>query len=295
MIVSQFDTISTIGERLRASRVKAGFTPEEVAQKTGISRAAVYRYESGQPIKIDTLAKIAGLLQVSLTSLIGAGVEYIPSALRFFERMRQLETSAEQLSVLFGPISYLLTTDSFDEMLIDVLAESVPEDVSNRPGAIVETLQIIEVLKERKRLFKERRPNIVSLVSAGELEQFYNTGFIGCSNPKGVDIAKRRKGAALEINNIIHLLQEQPIGIQVGVLVDSLPGTSFQIFKQSNYSQVAISPFSFGTFANVRIGVAAITSDPEAIKLHAKMAETLWQRSLKGGEAADYLLKKIFN
>lgn len=293
-MISQYDTISTIGERIKASRIEAGLTPETVAQETGVSRAAVYRYESGQPIKIDTLAKIADLLNVSLTSLIGVGVEYIPSALNFFKRMLRLEATAEQLSVLFGPVSYLLTTDSFDEVLSDVLAESIPLDVSNRSQALLENLQIIEVLKERKRIFRERRPNIVSLVSAGELAQLYKTGFIGCSNTKDVDVSKRRQASAVEINNVIRLLKEQPIGVQVGVLVDSLPGTSFQIFKQASHSQVAISPFSLGTFANVRIGVASITSAPEAIELHGKMAETLWQRSMKGEDAAEYLQKTIF-
>ncbi len=293
---SEYDTLSDLGARLKAYRIRRSLTPEEVAKKIGISRAAVYRYESGQPIRADILGKIAALLNVSLVSLLGVGVEYFSSALGFFERMRQLEARAEQLSVLFGPISYLLTTDSFDIILPDVLAESIPVDIQDREKILFEINKIIEVLKERKQAFKKRRPNIISLLSAGELEYFCKTGFVGCLSLEGIDInidiKQRRQVALSEVNNIIQLLQEQPMGIQIGVLVDSVPGGSFQIFKQLNHSEVAVSPFKLGSFANVRIGVASISSSPESVKLHSQLAQNLWKHSLKGDEAVDYLIKK---
>ncbi len=291
---SQYDKMADLGARLKAYRIGKHLTPEEVAKKTGISRAAIYRYESGHPIRVDALGKIADLLDVSLPSFFGVGVEYFSSALGFFERMRQLEDTAEQLSGLFGPISYLLTTEYFDEILADSLAESIPFDVQDRQKSLLDIDKIIEILKERKKNFKKRRPNIISLVSAGELEQFIKTGFIGCPTPKGVDIEKRRQLAILEINHIIKLLREQPIGIQIGILVDSLPGTNFQVFKQTNHSQVAVSPFRLGAIPNVRIGVATISASPESVTLHSQLIEELWNRSMKGGEAADFLQKTLF-
>ncbi len=292
-MISQYDSISDLGARLRAYRIGKHLTPKEVAKKIGISRAAVYRYESGHPIRVDVLGRIADLFEVSLPSLLGVGVEYFSSALSFFERMRQLESTAEQLSGLFGPISYLLTTESYDNILAEVLAESIPFDVHEREKALADIDKIVEILKERKRNFKKRRPGIISLVSAGELGQFYRTGFIGCSALKGVDRTMRRQLAVTEVNHIVELLEEQPIGIQVGILVDSLPGTVFQVFKQANHSQVAISPFRLGAIPNVRIGVATISASPEFVELHSQLLEELWQRSIKGREAVDFLKKTI--
>ena len=292
-MISEYNSISDLGARLKAYRIGKNISPEELAQKTGISRAAIYRYESGHPIKVDILGKIADLLNVSLASLLGVGAEFFSSAISFFERMRQLEITAEQLSVLFGPISYLLTTDSFDKILPSALSESIPYNIQDRDKALSDVACIIEILRERKKTFKERRPNIISLVSAGELENFCKTGFIGCSAPERVNKKERQHAAISEVNNIIQLLQKQPIGIQVGVLVDSLPGTSFRIFRQHNHTQVGVSPFRLGSFANVRIGVATISSSLEYVKLHSQMMESLWQRSLKGDEAAEYLRENI--
>ncbi|MFW5490088.1 MAG: helix-turn-helix domain-containing protein [Desulfovibrio sp.] len=291
--LSQSDAIAHLGERLKAYRIGKNLTPEEVAVSTGISRAAIYRYESGQPIRVDVLGKIADLLQVSLESLLGVGVEYFSSALGFFERMRQLEETAEQLSVLFGPISYLLTTDRYDTILADVLAESIPHDVEGRDQFILEIEKILKILKARKKSFQERKPHIISLISAAELEYFYKTGFIGCSNPQGVNLADRMQAAKDEVVNIISLLYEQPMGVQIGVLVDSAPGASFQIFKQAEHSEVAVSPYKLGSFANIRIGVATISSAPESVRLHNDLTFQLWERSLKGERAAKYLFETL--
>ncbi|WP_319581943.1 helix-turn-helix transcriptional regulator [uncultured Pseudodesulfovibrio sp.] len=292
-MTSQFESIAHLGERLRAYRIGKNLTPEKVAQQAGISRAAIYRYESGQPIRVDVLGKIADLLQVSLESLLGVGVEYCSSALAFFERMRQLEETTEQLSVLFGPISYLLTTDDYDQVLADVLAESIPLDVDDREQSLLEIEKILKILKARKKSYRERKPHIISLISAAELEFFCRTGFVGCNNPQGVNLQDRIKTAKREVLNIIDLLREQPMGVQIGVLVDSAPGASFQIFKQARHSEVAVSPYKLGSFANVRIGVATISSAPESIRLHNDLTRQLWERSLKGENAVRYLRDAI--
>ena len=87
---------------------------EEIAQKLGISRTALYRFEKGEVAKIETLENLADLLQVSVPTLLGVGVEYIASAVSYFERMRQIEETAEHIIVLAGPISYVLASDAFD-------------------------------------------------------------------------------------------------------------------------------------------------------------------------------------
>ncbi len=288
---TQYDAILQVGERLRSYRLGKGLTPEQVAKETGISRAAIYRYESGQPIRVDALGKIADLLDVSLTSLFGVGSEYITSALTFFERMKQIEATAEQISVLFGPVSYLLTTQQFDAILGQVLNESVPEGATDRENLETEVRKIVETLRERKATFQKRRPNIVSLVSSAELEQFALSGFVGKQGITGPELDERKAIARGEIENIIRLLEEQPIGVQIGVVEDSTPGSSFQIFRNGNKAQVAVSPFRLGSFPNVRIGVATITSAQESIQLHQQVTEQLWKNSLKGVEAVNRLKK----
>ncbi|WP_306262707.1 helix-turn-helix domain-containing protein [Pararhizobium sp. IMCC21322] len=284
-----------IGERMKAFRLGAGLTPEQLAQRTGVSRAAIYRYESGQPAKIDTLVKIADLLDVSLPTLLGAGVEYIASAISFFERMRQLEENVDQITVLFGPISYLLTTDTYDDFLPDVLKESIPGNVESYNQAVREVDTLLDILRVRKATYRNRTPNIISLTSAAELTQFLRLGFVGAYNPQGVDVGKRRDVARIEIENIVQLLRNQPIGVQLGVVVDSMPGSSLQIFKQATRKSVAVSPYRLGAFANIRLGVATISSAPDATELYQSVTTQLWTRALKGEQAADFIEKNVLS
>ena len=113
-----------IGQRLRAFRLGSGLSADEVAAKIGISRTAVYRFEKGDVVKIETLSSLAELLGVSLPTLLGVEIEYISSAVTYFERLRQLEEVADRIVILAGPISFLLASDAFAESLADPLKES---------------------------------------------------------------------------------------------------------------------------------------------------------------------------
>ena len=64
-----------VGQRLRAYRLGRNLTAEDVAQQLGISRAAVYRLEKGEIVKIQILGALSTLLDVSLPSMLGVGVE----------------------------------------------------------------------------------------------------------------------------------------------------------------------------------------------------------------------------
>src|SRR2546429_7507949 len=95
------------GNRLKAFRLGSGLSAGEIASRLGISRTALYRFEKGELAKIETLEKLAELLGVSVPTLLGVGVEYIGSAVAYFERMRQIEETSEHIIVLAGPGSYL--------------------------------------------------------------------------------------------------------------------------------------------------------------------------------------------
>ena len=48
-----------IGQQLRAYRLESGLRAEEIAARLGVSRAALYRYEKGEVIKLDTIQRLA--------------------------------------------------------------------------------------------------------------------------------------------------------------------------------------------------------------------------------------------
>src|SRR6266851_4336235 len=205
-----------IGNRLKAFRLGSGLSADEIANRLGISRTALYRFEKGELAKIETLESLAELLAVSVPTLLGVGVEYVPSAVSYFERMRQIEESSEHIIVLVGRLG-------------------LPE----------------QIRRERRAL------------------------------------------ARAEAEHFVALMQDEPIGVQIGIVPDTLPHASFQLFRQPDRQVLALSPFRLGEQPNIRVGVAMITSAPEALALHEKMAKDLWQRALKGAAAVQLMRSLI--
>lgn len=286
-------SFADIGARLRAYRLGKGLSPEQLAENLGISRAALYRAEKGEIRKIETLTRIAAELGVSLASLMGVGVEYVSSSVAFFERMRQLEESCEQIIGLFSPVSYLLTSDAYDEILEEVLTESIPDGVMAPDEARDLVAALVAILRARKRTFRLRRPLIVSLIASADLERFLLRGLIGRHDLPVAVAERRRRQARDEALSILAMLREEPIGIQIGIVREPVPATSFQIFRQNDRSLLAISPFRLGEQPNIRVGVALITAAEEAMTLHEDIAAGLWRQALKGREAAEHLQAMI--
>ena len=281
--------LSDIGARLRAFRMGRGLSPEAAAERLGISRAALYRAEKGQISKIDTLTRISEVLDVSLASLLGVGVEYVDTAVGFFERMRQLEKESEQVIGLFGPVSYLLTSDAYDQMLIEVLLDLVPSDPEQAADAQRSLTALMDILRERKTQFRSRQNLIVSLISSSDIERFLLHGALGRHDLPEAVIADRRRKARSEVEHIEAMLRRPPTGVQIGIVLDSTPATTFQIFRQPDRSVLAISPFRLGEQPNVSLGVALITSASEPMLLHERIAQRLWDGALKSVEEADHL------
>jgi transcriptional regulator with XRE-family HTH domain len=278
-----------IGNRLRAFRLGSGLSAEEVARRIGISRTALYRFEKGEVVKIETLEKLAELLQVSLPTLLGVGVEYIASALTYFERMRQIEETAEHIIVLAGPLSYLLASDDFNAALGQLLKESIPETVDDIRRAEAEVDEIMAVLRQRKETYRRRQPTIVNLIAASEISRFLINGMVGRIDLPAPVRRERRELARAEVGHFARIIEQEPIGVQIGIVPETLPHTGFQIFRQPDRQLLSLSPFRLGEEPNVRVGVAMITSAPEGLALHRRAAEGMWRRALKGASAADYL------
>jgi transcriptional regulator with XRE-family HTH domain len=282
-----------IGNRLKAFRLGSGLSADEIANRLGISRTALYRFEKGELAKIETLEKLAELLGVSVPTLLGVGVEYIASAVAYFERMRQIEETSEHIIVLAGPISYLLASDAFDRTLEEMLRENVPDKLEGRKRALAQVDEIMSVLRQRKDGYRKRQPGIVNLIAASEMERFVRNGLIGRLDLPDKVLAERRAAARTEAEHFTALMADEPIGVQIGIVPDTLPHTSFQIFRQPDRHVLALSPFRLGEEPNVRVGVAMITSAPEALALHEKMAKELWQRALKGQAAVAFMRDQL--
>jgi transcriptional regulator with XRE-family HTH domain len=278
-----------IGNRLKAFRLGSGLSADEIANRLGISRTALYRFEKGELAKIETLEKLAELLEVSVPTLLGVGVEYIASAVAYFERMRQIEETSEHIIVLAGPISYLLASDAFDRTLEEMLRENVPDQVEGRKRALEQVDELMAVLRQRKESYRRRQPTIVNLIAAAEMQQFLRNGLIGRFDLPEETRAARRELARAEASHFTELMAQEPMGVQIGIVPDTLPHASFQIFRQPDRHLLALSPFRLGEQPNVRVGVAMITSAPEALVLHDKMAKDLWQRAIKGATAVEFM------
>ncbi|MCA0044809.1 helix-turn-helix domain-containing protein [Celeribacter litoreus] len=272
-----------IGARLKAHRLGRNLSPEDLATRLNISRAALYRAEKGEIAKIEMLSAIANELQVSLPSLLGVGIEYVDNAVSFFERMRQIEEDCDQIIGLFSPISYLVTTDRYDAVLKDVLSESVPNSEHQ------DIAKILNILEQRKERFAKRRPLLASIISDADIRKFLREGLEGNPELPPEIRDQRRRMALAEVEHIVELLRAPDIGVQIGVAREPIPSTSFQIMRQAGRSILTISPFRLGHNPNIRIGVGLITSAPEALELHEGIADRLWNSSLKGHEAAAHV------
>ena len=282
-----------IGNRLKAFRLGSGLSAEEIARRIGISRTALYRFEKGELAKIDTLEKLAEMLNVSVPTLLGVGVEYVASAVSYFERMRQIEENAEHIVVLAGPISYLLASDKFVSTLQKVLEESIPENLEDRSRALTEVGEIMDILRQRKESYRKRQPGVVNLIAASEVDRFLRNGLVGRLDLPAKTQRERRDLARAEVAHFANVVENEPIGVQIGIVPDTLPHTGFQIFRQPDRQVLTVSPFRLGEQPNVRVGVAMITSAPEALSLHHKAVDQMWKRALKGAPAAEFLREMI--
>ena len=228
-----------------------------------------------------------------MPTLLGVGVEYLPSAVAYFERVRQLEETAEHIVVLSGPISFLLASDTFEMTLGQVLRESIPDDLPGRKKRLADVERIVEILHDRKRAYRSRQTPIVNLISAMEIVPFLNNGMLGRVNLPDKLKAERRGMARAEIEHFANVIDEELIGIQVGLVTDSLPHSGFQIFRRRAGDTLVISPFRLGEQPNIRVGVAMVTSAPEALGSHEGVLKEAWRTAIKGQAAADYLRQLV--
>jgi transcriptional regulator with XRE-family HTH domain len=282
--------LSEIGRRLKAHRLSRGQSADQIAAKLGISRAAVYRIESGELVKIETLERLAAELHTSLSSLLGVSLEYHPTAISYFDRMRLLEEESEQVIAHFPPISYLLTSEGYPAHLKKMLIESMPSTGGERTKTLREVDAVIAILDERKQARALRRLSVVNFVTIPEIERWLKLGVVGRFDLPAGEVAARRAAARAEVEHLMSLVEGEPMGIQIALLEETLPNITFQLFRRKSHTSLGLSPFRLGgELPNIRLGLAMVTSDKVAVELYEKLTDDLWRRAHKGGDAVKRL------
>jgi len=102
------DDGKTFGQRLRETRIGAGFSQSDLEERSGIPKARLSRYENGHVApSLQTLERLAKALDVSEASLLGDQRAYLESFCRVLsERGVQLH-SAEQAVALANAVADL--------------------------------------------------------------------------------------------------------------------------------------------------------------------------------------------
>lgn len=274
-----------VGQQLRAYRLESGMRAEEIAARLGVSRAALYRYEKGEVIKLETIRRLAELLKISPLSLLGIGVEYFSRPTAYAERLRNLEEQADQLLQVGGRLVQPLTTDAFDGAMTEAWTEAA-EASSDRGLARGAIEQALQTLAQRKRNHQSRRPNVTAILSESAVRRFLTDGICGGAALPDRTRARCRMAAAGEMASIASMIENAPIGLQIGFTHGAEPSGSFRIIRGRDRAHVITSPFSVDGMPWISTGVTAITSAEDAVATHQRVAETLWRDALKGPEAA---------
>lgn len=274
-----------IGQQLRAYRLESGLRAEEIAARLGVSRAALYRYEKGEVIKLDTIRRLAELLKISPLSLLGIGVEYFSRPVAFEERFRQIEEQADQILQLGGAVCFPVTTDAFEGALTEAWTEAA-EHAVERMLARTAAEQMLGLLAARKKLYQQRRPNIIAMLTEQAVRRFLADGV--APGMAQSDRTKQRclSAARVEAEALASWMESVPIGLQVGLISGAEPAGQFSVLRGRDRAHVISAPFSPDVSPFGAIGVAMITAADEAVGMHQRVAEAAWQTALKGAQAA---------
>lgn len=85
-----------IGRRIREARIARGWTHEELARRMGVNWRTVQRWQTGRPPRVETLQRLADVLDVPRSALLGDGGGATLSELR--EQLAQLSDRLDRLT-----------------------------------------------------------------------------------------------------------------------------------------------------------------------------------------------------
>jgi transcriptional regulator with XRE-family HTH domain len=277
---------SEIGQQLRAYRMESGLKAEEISARLGVSRAALYRYEKGEVIKLDTVNRLAELLKISPLILLGIGVEYYAKPVGYMERIRQIEETSDQILQVYGPICYQISSEHYDNLLIQIFEEAAETSGAERGMARAAAEQLLGVMTARKRMYISRKPSIIAVLTIGSIERFL-AGGVAANAPVSDRLrAAAREVASREVEHIADLMESEPIGLQLGLMASGEPNGNFALLRSRERATLAVNPFPTDALPSAQTGIAMITGAEDAVAAHQRVAEITWREAIKGAAAA---------
>ncbi len=276
-----------IGQQLRAYRMESGLKAEEISARLGVSRAALYRYEKGEVIKLDTVNRLAELLKISPLTLLGIGVEYYTKPVGYMERIRQIEETSDQILQVFGPVCYLITSEQYDSVLAQMFEEQAEAMGAERAAARAAAEQLLGVMTARKRMYAARKPSIIGILPPASVEKFLAEGVAGNMLVSERLRQAARETAAREMELVANLMESEPIGLQLGLMANGEPNGPFTLLRSRERATLAINPFPADAAPGLQSGVAMITGAEDAVAAHQRVAEVAWREAVKGAAAAE--------
>ncbi len=188
--------------------------------------------------------------------------------------------------MMSGPICYLTTSDAYNSALAEVFDEVAEQSSGERIALRSNAEQVMGILSARKRMYAQRRPGIIAMVSVTAVQRLLEVGVAGA-----VTLPERlrrlcRQVAAGEIANMASMMETEPMGLQFGLIAGADPSSAFQILRARDRVTLAVNPFSTDQHPSAQTGVAMITGADEAIAAHQRVAEANWRDAIKGPAAA---------
>ncbi len=267
--------------------MESGLKAEEISARLGVSRAALYRYEKGEVIKLDTVNRLAELLKISPLTLLGIGVEYYAKPVGYMERIRQIEETSDQILQVFGPLCYLITSDQYDSILAQIFEENAEAMGTERGMARAAAEQLLGVMISRKRMYSSRKPSIIGILTIGSIQKFLADGVSGSLTLSDRLRQAARDAAIREMELVANLMESEPIGLQLGLMAHGEPNGPFTLLRSRERATLAINPFPADATPGTQSGVAMITGAEDAVAAHQRVSEITWREAIKGNAAAE--------
>lgn len=275
-----------IGQQLRAYRMESGMRAEEIAARLGVSRAALYRYEKGEVIKLETIRRLAELLKVSPLSLLGIGIEYFARPGAFHERLRGLEEQADQILIVGGAYSWPITDEAFEGALGEAWTQAVAAG-PDKAAQLSMVEQALGTLTARKRLYQQKRPTVIAVLGESAMARFLAEGVApGLPVPEATR-TRCHEAARREAEALANIMESVPIGLQIGLAAGAQPSAPFMVLRGRERAHVVTAPLAPDLSPSAVAGVAGITAAEEAVAVHQRVAEAMWRDALKGAAAAE--------
>lgn len=273
-----------IGQKLRAYRIESGLRAEEIAARLGVSRAALYRYEKGDVIKIETITRLSELLGIPLLRLLGIDYAFFAAPAQFSDQAARLEEDADQIIFVGAAFCPLLMLPETERHIARAWDDHV---AATGGGAAAQALndRTLAQLRFRLRLYQQRRPPITAILEDTAVVRLLDEGIAGAADRPQAG----RAAARAEIAHLAALAEDLPIGVQIGVLGGQCLSSPFEVIRTKERVHVCATPFAADAPPSLALGVAMVTSAEEAVSAHQRIAEQAWNAARKGKDAAERL------